>query len=44
MYRILALEVLVDNLWYAIVLGLRKDGVSQLVWNDTHRRVNICGP
>lgn len=37
MYRILTLEVFVDNLWYAVVVGLRKEGVSQSPWNDVHR-------
>lgn len=30
MYRVLALEVFVDDLWYAVAMGLRKEVVSQL--------------
>lgn len=44
MYRILALEVFVDNLLYAVVVGLRQEGVSRLSWHDEHRMVKICGP
>lgn len=49
MYRVLALEVFVDDLWYAVVVGLRKEVVSQLPWNDVDRKgrtlralENIC--
>lgn len=38
MYRILTLEVFIDNLWYAVAVGLRMDGVSQPLCNDAHRR------
>lgn len=37
MYSILALEVLVDYLWYAVVVALRNRGVSQLLRNDARR-------
>lgn len=37
MYSILALEVLVNHLWYAVVVALKNRGVSQLLGNDARR-------